>query len=309
MPAPFKNIAVVGATGNLGPHIISALLSHHFAVTVLTRPTSTSTPNFPPAVRVFRGNYDDPVFLASAFKGIDVVILTVGVEFIPRQGILVEAGAKAGVRRVVPSEFGSDITNPIAVNAVPFYKKKADVAEQIKRLAAVYPTLTWTTFICGPFYDWCLKLGFYGFDLQNKRATLYDRGLARFDTTTLSTVGAAVVSVLSTPEKYANEYVFINSLTTSQAEMLAALKKVSGTDNWSVEERSAQEYKDGGREKDNRGDIMGTYDLIFATTFQEGNGADFSRGRLANEELGLGREEVEGVTIDVWNTDRHVVKW
>lgn len=156
----------------------------------------------------------------------------------------------------------------------------------------------------------CLKLGFYGFDLTNKKATLYDQGQSSFDTTTLSTVGTAVANLLSHPEKYVNEYVYISSFTTSQAEMLAALKKASGTNNWAVEQKSAQAYIDGGNEKSAKGDMMGTYDLIFGTTFQKGNGADFSSIRkLANRELGLEQENVEQVTKEVYETDKHTVKW
>ena len=92
--------------------------------------------------------------------------------------------------------------------------------------------------------------------------------------------------------------------------MLAALKKVSGTNAWSIEQKSAQVYMDGGNEKLAKGDVMGLYDLIFASTFQEGNGADFSSSRrLANDGLELETEHVEKVTKEVYETDRHVVEW
>lgn len=51
------------------------------------------------------------------------------------------------------------------------------------------------------------------------------------------------------------------------------------------------------------GDFMGTYDLIFATTFQQGNGTDFSSTRkIGNRELGLEAENVESVTKEVYET-------
>ena len=56
---------------------------------------------------MLKGDYQSLAFLASAFKGIDAVIVTAGTEFIKEQGVVVEAAAKAGVRRIVPSEFGS----------------------------------------------------------------------------------------------------------------------------------------------------------------------------------------------------------
>lgn len=48
---------------------------------------------------------------------------------------------------------------------------------------------------------------------------------------------------------------------------------------------------------------MGTYDLIFATTFQQGNGTDFSStNKIGNRELGLEAEDVESVTKEVYET-------
>lgn len=52
-----------------------------------------------------------------------------------------------------------------------------------------------------------------------------------------------------------------------------------------------------------KGDFMGTYDLIFATTFQQGNGTDFSStNKIGNRELGLEAEDVESVTKEVYET-------
>lgn len=138
---------------------------------------------------------------------------------------------------------------------------------------------------------------------------MYDEGKGRFDTTTLSTVGSAVANALSQPGKYANEYVYVSSFTTSQAEMFAALKTASGTDDWTVEHKSTEEYLQDGREKAAKGDMMGTLQLIFGTTFQAGNGADFSSIRkLGNKELGLEVEDVKKVTMEVYETSMHSVE-
>ena len=149
----------------------------------------------------------------------------------------------------------------------------------------------------------------YGFDLANKKATLYDHGAAKFEATTLSTVGSAIASILSKPEKYQNQYLYISSFTTSQAEILAALKKASGTNDWAVEEKSAKVWEDEARAKEQKGDVAGTYELIFATMFQEGKGGEFAGKGLENAALGLPDEDLETVTKEVFEGDRHVVKW
>lgn len=56
---------------------------------------------------VVKGDYGSPAFLGTAFKGIDAVVITAGTGAIGEQGVVVEAAARAGVRRIVPSEFGS----------------------------------------------------------------------------------------------------------------------------------------------------------------------------------------------------------
>ena len=92
--------------------------------------------------------------------------------------------------------------------------------------------------------------------------------------------------------------------------MLAALKKASGTDNWAIEEKSAQAYADGGKEKLAKGDQFGMYDILFASIFLQGKGSDYSKiQKIANKELGLEPEDLEKVTKEVYETDRHVVKW
>jgi len=307
---------------------VNALLKAGFNVSAIARSTSTST--FPDAVRVIKGEYS-PSFLESAFKGIDAVVLAVGAGGLAEQKTLIDAAAKAGVKRLIPSEFGGDTANPVAVAAVPFYQSKADIITYLKTITPTHPNLSWTAIITGPFFDWvspppfltssfdhsltphhpqhhteppspqCLKLGFLGFNHSTHHATLYDQGRGKFSATTLLTVGAAVAAVLSHPEQYGNEYLYISSFTTSQAEILAALKKASGGAEWTVEEKSAAAYIEGGREKAARGEIMGTYDLIFGTTFHGGYGGDFASIRkISNRELGLEEETLEKVTKEVY---------
>lgn len=79
------------------------------------------------------------------------------------------------------------------------------------------------------------------------------------------------------------------------------LKKASGVAEWTIEEKSADAYIQGGKEKAARGEVMGTYDLIFGTTFRGGYGGDFSAIRkISNVELGLGEENVKAVTSEVY---------
>ncbi|KAK3170934.1 hypothetical protein OEA41_003018 [Lepraria neglecta] len=286
-----------------------------------------------------------PDFLVNSFKGIDAVVLTVGRAAFGEQKGMIDAAAKAGVRRIVPSEFGSDTANPVVLQTIPNHNAKVDVAKHIKSVVATYPNLTWTSIITGPFYDWCLKLGFYSFDLTNHKATIYDDGNGKFTTvrtppktssnpiqstassikenkqtltsklkqTTLSTIGAAVAALLSHPTKYENSYLYLSSFTTSQAEIFAALKKATGTNDsdWIVENKSVEGCMQAGNEKFAKGDMNGLYDLIFGSVFGGAKyGSDYANGReIGNKELGIEEESLEKVTKEVLEGDRHVVKW
>lgn len=212
---------------------------------------------------------------------------------------------------------------------MPFYQAKVDVVKHLESAVALHPQTTWTAVICGPFFDWvylpfllpqilhrtdplaqCLKQGFYGFDLAAHKATLYDHGTTKFDTTTLSTVGDSVASILSRPDKYANERLYITSFTISQQDILLALERNDPSVKLQTTEASTAEYIQGGHEKIGKGDYSGILDLIFGTTFQKGHGSEYSSGRkISNQELGLEREDLVKVVGEVVQTDRHIVKW
>ena len=95
--ALIKNVAVVGASGNIGSAITSALLDHGFNVTAITRTDSKST--FPPSLKVLKGDYDDSNFLQSSLKGQDAFVITLGVSSgHDTQTKLINAAAAAGVK-------------------------------------------------------------------------------------------------------------------------------------------------------------------------------------------------------------------
>jgi hypothetical protein len=59
-------------------------------------------------VEIVTGTFDD----VEAFKGFDVIILSLGNHAMDRQPGVIETAIKAGVRHFYPSEFGADLTVP-----------------------------------------------------------------------------------------------------------------------------------------------------------------------------------------------------
>lgn len=150
-------------------------------------------------------------------------------------------------------------------------------------------------------YTQCLQevSGAWGFDIKNKKAFIYDNGTNIFDTTNLVTVGKAVSKILSVPERYHNQYVYISEYSISQQDIFAALQQATGTtvSDWAIEHRTAKSLRQVGYEKIAKQDFAGVLDLIFAALFQTGNGSDFSSIRtLENGALGLEQGDLVSVT-------------
>lgn len=90
--------------------------------------------------------------LLAAFSGQDAVVLTISPEDIGQIKSLIDAAIKAGVKRFIPSEFGSDTSDSAVVDKVPIFGGKQEIA---KYLQSKEPSgLTWTAIINGAFFDW-----------------------------------------------------------------------------------------------------------------------------------------------------------
>lgn len=150
-----RNVIIIGAGGHLGPSILSTFRADsRFNVSVLSRVSSTSV--FPENVKVHRvgDEYPDDEIL-SAFKGQDAVISTIATASAKQQERLIDIAIKAGVKRFVPSEFGSDTRNPNAMAILPQYfgGKQATVDYLIGKEKE---GLTWSSFVTGPFFELCV---------------------------------------------------------------------------------------------------------------------------------------------------------
>jgi uncharacterized protein YbjT (DUF2867 family) len=145
-----KNVALIGASGNLGPSILNAFLANgSFNVTVISRESSTAT--FPSGVKVIKTDYSSNS-LVSAFEGQDAVVSIAGPGQLSDQQQYIDAAIAAGVKRFMPSEFGSDISNPKARELVPIFAPKAQVTEYLE--AKESDTFSWSAVANGPFFDW-----------------------------------------------------------------------------------------------------------------------------------------------------------
>ena len=234
-------IALIGANGTLGPSILSALLSAGiFTVTVLSRQSSKST--YPPSVHVAHLPDDLPSeSLLQVLRGQDALVVTFAGSESDLQIRLADAAAQAGVKRFIPADFGScDSSSPMALELVPLYPAKKKVREYLQQLAG-RSGLSWTSLVCGHFFDYGLRSGLLRFDVKKRKARMFDGGEVRWSATTLETIATAVVRVLEKEEETRNRMLYIQSFCVSQNEVLRALERVKGG-KWQVEDIKSEEY-------------------------------------------------------------------
>jgi hypothetical protein len=143
----------------------------------------------------------------------------------------------------------------------------------------------------------------FGFDLDNRIATLFDDGETPISVSTWPQIGRAVAALLSLPldklEAYRNKQVYINSFTITQKEMLASLQRVTGTSesDWTITKQSVTERYSQGQVELGKGDRVGFVKMMYSRIFfPDGNGNFEKRRGLANAALGLPKEDLDEAT-------------
>ncbi|KAH0352690.1 NAD(P)-binding protein, partial [Aureobasidium melanogenum] len=189
-----SNVAVLGASGNFGTPITSALVAAGFNVTIITRLSSTTIHTFD--VPTLRIDYT-PETLTQAFTNQDAIAMK--------------------------------------------------------------------------------KFPMMGFDVQNHKAIIYDKGTEKFTGTILQGIGQAVVGTLQNSEATANRFLKVQSIQTCQNELLEAFEKVT-EEKWEITRTESQELIESGKADFATGAGLWRLKLAVATLYDVGQG----RGRVAS---------------------------
>ncbi|RUS24078.1 hypothetical protein BC938DRAFT_474162, partial [Jimgerdemannia flammicorona] len=167
-------------------------------------------------VEVVAAEYTDPAGLVKALKGVDVVVSTVGTAVIETQISLIKAAEEAGVKRFIPSEFGSDISKIPS----PVFNHKRQISEYLRTT-----TLEYTIFYTNYWLDTILF--FAEWDLTAGKAIIIGDGNDRFTVTHRKDVAKFVVASLSNP-KSRNAVHGTASAVVTWRELLSLAEKHSG---------------------------------------------------------------------------------
>ncbi|RAL16163.1 aromatic alcohol reductase [Aspergillus homomorphus CBS 101889] len=310
-PVGFQNtierVAIVGAGGTIGTHIVSALLkAGKHTVTALSRKDSSN--KLPEGVLVAPVDYNDEATLVAALQGQQFLIITMA-PTAPRDthSKLVQAAAKAGIPYVMPNWYGGDIDNiKLGEDTLLGPMGRAN-REEIERLG-----MQWITVCCGFWYDYSLAGGDsrFGFDLVKRSLTLYDDGNSKISTSTLAQVGRAVAKVLSLPvlpqdaddtsltlSTFFNRSVYVKSFVVSQADMLASVKRVTGTTDadWTITRQDTKTRYEEGLAQVKSGNMAGFSKLLYSRVFYPDETRDLST-KVQNELLELPVESLDEAT-------------
>ncbi|KAK6080772.1 NmrA-like family protein [Seiridium cupressi] len=294
-----KNVALVGANGNLGGPILDALVgSGLFNVTVLKRASSRSNPTSDPKVNIVTV-HDDMTFdsLKAALQGQDACIASFPLKDPELHLRLVDAAAAAGVKRFIPADYGScDSSTKQAQELILLFKNKVRVRELCQEHAKKDPHFTWTSLVAGHFFDWGLRENFLHFDLKTKTADILDDGTYRSSTSTLARVAEAVVKVLQDEDVGRNKMLFMQSFCVSQLDILASLEKATGEKwkiNWIKSDHFIKEYKP----KADAGDYAAVEHLVFALGAIDGDWE--KKDGFAMDALGFQNEDLDDIVQKV----------
>ncbi|GLA70809.1 hypothetical protein AtubIFM55763_000983 [Aspergillus tubingensis] len=291
-----RRIVLVGATGALGSHILNALLDtgvHH--ISVITRPENGKI--FDNRVSVNRVDLDDEASLVRCLISQDALIIALSPESYAKQISLIRAAAGARVPYIVPTEFGSDPTHERL-------NREIGLAEMQKPFRALIEELgvsSWIGVVNGIFFDFNVRNGFWGLDIRNRKVTFYDDGQVKINTSTLSWIAISLARFFSMPDEFIqqhrNTWIYFSSFLVSQRDVFESAIRMTRTvqADWEVvrvnSKVAAQEAKKGMED----GDHMAVFSLLFALTFQEGFGSNFSDRLINYSAMGLSPPTLDSV--------------
>ena len=295
----------------MGEYIAKALVkTGKHTVTALTRQGSKN--EVPSGIKAIPVDYNDESTVVAALKGQQFLVITLAVTA-PSDihSKILNAAAKAGIRHIMPNSFGFDHTNESLMEESPLSADPKSMLAEVEAAGCF-----WTSMICSMWYEYSLAMGsiWFGFDIANKKLTLYDDGTTKINVTTWEQCARAVSALLSLKElpedandksltvsAWRNKPLVVSSFLVSQKDMFESWKRVSGDkdSDWTIEKEPSKERYQRGIEamksaQDPLSARMGAATASFVRLFFPNGGGDYeSTLGLDNAKLGLPKEDLD----------------
>lgn len=304
-----KNIAIIGAGGQVGAPIIKALLEQgKHTVTAISRLDSTST--LPDGVSVKKVDYADHASLVEALKGQDALIIVLAVTADPSTQLnIIKAAAEAKVSWIVPNEYGGDYGNPKLAEATMIGARVLPNRALIEELGVS----SWVALSCSYWYEYSLALPpAYGFDTVNREVVFFSGGEVKMPTSTFPQVGRAAAKLFALPikstpnhtgpvlEDYKNKSCFFKSFIVTQKDIFESVKRVTNTTDadWKISNEDAHDRFKAGLEELQGGRNRSAFVKVLysRSLWPEDNEGFYGHLEFANEALGLPEEDIDEFT-------------
>jgi hypothetical protein len=272
-------------------------------VTGITRKGSDTA--LPEGVQRAEIDYDDPKSLVAAFQGQDFVVITLYIFAPPdRHSMLVKAAAEAGVQYVMPNIYGTDIRNTKQKDNA-MYRLALDMVAEMERLGLKHFSMA-----SAVWYEWSVAAGegWFGFEINDRTATMFDDGRIVVPTTTWEACGAALAALLSLPVSgaspclmdWANEPLYLLSFQLSQRDMLDSIHRILGTTDadWTITYETTAERSRKGLELFAKSGLQsgGMGKHLYALYFQKSKAGENKQPKDDLETLGVPKENLDDAT-------------
>ena len=284
-----KRIAVAGGTGRLGKYIVASLLDARFEVTVLTRLGSTSA--VPSSTTAAEVDYTSESSLASALKGHDALVCCITSNAIVIQPTLFSAAVAAGIKRIIPSEYGILQVQPKAKDLPPI-QPVVELQELLISTCKANPQVSYTVLATGVFLDIAINTSLV-LKWDQHSVDLCDGGDQPLSSTRLSTIGKAVAGIMRAPQNYKNQIVRIHDVVITQNTWLETAKQADPSVSWTVQDADTKKIIEEGLAKlqdtsTSDGDILSTATMkvMVVVPFSREYEMRFRDDQVANKALG-----------------------
>lgn len=206
----------------------------------------------------------------------------------------IDAALNAGVKRIIPSEFTTNLESSLAIQ-LPVATEKVKVRRYLQsEITGVSVPTTWTSLNNGPFFDMAIKFGALGLNPMTKRAVFHNGGDNKVGVSTLSDIATAVARILDPANvaATANQPVYIYSAAVTERKLTALVSKIMGVDFGSVEDGSIPDLDVSKVLEDSKaqlakGDTSVMLNFYYAMMYEDGyGGMDFEKLSW-NDRLGI----------------------
>ncbi len=221
-----NKIVVVGATGNLGGRIVTALLTKGADVVAIVRPTSDPAKMdklTQQGVTIIQSEMTDAQELKPALEGAAIVVSAVqGLRavIVDTQSILLDAAVAAGVPRFIASDFASDFTK-----LVPGENRNFDLRREFRTYLDKAPIRA-TSILNGAFAE-ILSYGPPLMDIKEKQVGYWEDADWRIDFTTMDDTAAFTAAVALDADS--PRFLRIASFQISPNELAAVAGQLNGS--------------------------------------------------------------------------------